>query len=78
MICQGIVQLFYERGYFMCNLDIRNAAKEAGVFLYQIADKLGISEPTMVRWLRYELPAEKKTRIMSIISELAAEKKKTA
>ncbi len=62
----------------MCNLDIRNAAKEAGVFLYQIADKLGISEPTMVRWLRYELPAEKKTRIMSIISELAAEKKKTA
>lgn len=62
----------------MCNLDIRNAAKEAGVFLYQIADKLGISEPTMVRWLRYELPAEKKTRIMSIISERAAEKKKTA
>ena len=62
----------------MCNLDIRNAAKEAGVFLYQIADKLGISEPTMVRCLRYELPAEKKTRIMSIISELAAEKNKTA
>lgn len=62
----------------MCNLDIRNAAKEGGVFLYQIADKLGISEPTMVRWLRYELSAEKKTRIMQIISELAAEKKKTA
>lgn len=62
----------------MCNMDVRSAAKEKGVFLYQIADKLGVSEPTMIRWLRYELPTEKKTKIMQIISELAAEKQKTA
>lgn len=61
----------------MCNLDIRREAKEKGVFLYEIAHKLGISEPTMVRWLRYELPADKKSKILQIISELSAEKKKT-
>lgn len=62
----------------MCNLDIRREAKEKGVFLYEIARELGISEPTMVRWLRYELSADKKARILEIISELSAEKAKTA
>ncbi|MCM1166048.1 MAG: hypothetical protein NC299_10685 [Lachnospiraceae bacterium] len=58
----------------MCNIDIRTAAKESGVFLYAVAERLGISEPTMTRLLRHELPAEKKSQIKSIINELAAEK----
>lgn len=62
----------------MSNLDIRSEAKKKGVFLYEIAYRLGISEPTMVRWLRYELPADKKSKILQIISELSAEKKETA
>lgn len=56
----------------MCNLDIRAAAKEKSVFLYEIADKLGISEPTMTRLLRRELPQEKKNDISKIINEVAA------
>ncbi|MBP1546177.1 MAG: hypothetical protein J6A37_06215 [Oscillospiraceae bacterium] len=31
----------------MSNTDVRTAAKNAGVFLYQIAAAMGISEPTM-------------------------------
>lgn len=64
----------------MSNLDIRNEAKEKGVFMYEIAHKLGISEPTMVRWLRYELPTDKKAKILEIISEISVEKanRKTA
>ncbi len=31
------------------NLDIRSAAKSAGVFLYEIAEKIGVSEPTFNR-----------------------------
>lgn len=58
----------------MCNVDIRKAAKQAGVFLYAVADKLGISEPTMTRLLRYELPEEKKMQIKSIIAELKEQK----
>ncbi len=57
----------------MCNADIRTAAKQSGVFLYAIADKLGISEPTMTRLMRRELPEEKKSQLKAIIAELAAE-----
>lgn len=56
----------------MFNLDIRTAAKENCVFLYEIAEKLGISEPTMTRLLRRELPQEKKDDINNAISEIAA------
>ncbi len=31
------------------NIDIRRAVKENGVFLWEIAEKLGISEPTLNR-----------------------------
>lgn len=64
----------------MNNQDIRNEAKEKGVFLYEVAHKLGVSEPTMVRWLRFELPADKKAKILKTISELSIEKanRKTA
>jgi len=42
------------------NQDLRNAARDAGVPLWAIADVLHISEPIMTRKLRRELP-EKKT-----------------
>lgn len=59
----------------MSNTDIREAAKQAGVFLYAVADKLGISEPTMTRLLRRELPDEKKKELKGIIAELSEQKK---
>lgn len=66
----------------MKNLDIRAEAKEKGVFLYEIAEKLGISDPTMTRLLRHELPQKKKEDIKEIISEIsttkATENKETA
>ena len=57
------------------NSDLRKSAKENGVALWEIADRLNISEPTMTRKLRRELPAEEKQRIFSLIDEIAAEKK---
>lgn len=57
----------------MCNADIRAAAKQAGVFLYAIANKLGVSEPTMTRLLRRELSDDKKRQIKRIIAELSVE-----
>lgn len=58
------------------NTDLRKSAKDKGVALWQIADKLNISEPTMTRKLRRELPAAEKAKIMSIIDDLSAEKQK--
>ncbi|WP_195411003.1 hypothetical protein [Ruminococcus sp. BSD2780120874_150323_B10] len=43
------------------NLDIRAAAKSAGVKLWEIADYFGISEPTVTRKLRHELPQGRET-----------------
>lgn len=57
----------------MCNADIRAVAKQNGVYLYAIADKLGVSEPTMTRLMRRELPEEKKTQLKELIAEIAAE-----
>lgn len=55
----------------MYNKDIRNYAKEKGVFLWQVAEVMGISEPTMTRKLRTELSAEDKQAFTSIINELS-------
>lgn len=61
----------------LCNQDIRSAAKLNNVCLWEIAEKLNISEPTMTRKLRRELPAAEKQKFLSIINDIAAEKQKT-
>ena len=60
----------------MNNLELRTKARKNGVRLWEIADRLGISEPTITRKLRRELPANEKQRILAIIDEIAAAKKK--
>jgi len=53
----------------MCNAELREKIKKSGLYQWEIADKLGCSEMTLIRWLRKELPEETKQRILSIISE---------
>ena len=60
----------------MNNLELRTKARKNGVRLWEIADRLGISEPTITRKLRRELPANEKQRILAIIDEIAAAKQK--
>ncbi len=55
------------------NLDIRSAAKSAGVFLYEIAEKLGVSEPTFNRYLRKELSDGWKAKALAAIEEIKRE-----
>lgn len=57
------------------NVDIRNKAKEKGVKLWEIADKLGVYDGNLSRKLRRELPPEEKAQIFAIIDEISAEKK---
>lgn len=57
----------------MKNIDIREAAANAGVKLWQIADKLGIYDGNFSRRLRKELSEEEKKKIFSIIDELVKE-----
>ena len=57
----------------MNNQDIRRTAAGAGVKLWQIAEKVGITDCSLSRKLRRELSSEEKEKIFSIIQELAGE-----
>lgn len=57
----------------MFNQDLRAYAKEKGVKLWQVAKAMGISEPTMTRKLRSELPEQDKQTFRRIINELSAQ-----
>lgn len=61
----------------MKNQDIRSYAKQNGVKLWQIADVKGVSEPTMTRLLRHELPEAVKAEFIRIIDQLAARNKQS-
>ena len=55
----------------MANLEIKLNAAGAGVKLWQIAQRLGITDSTLSRKLRFELPNEEKKRLLSIVDDLS-------
>ncbi len=56
------------------NQEIKQTAKDKGVFLYEIADRLKMVDTAFSRMLRRELPAAEKAQIIALIDEIAAEK----
>lgn len=54
----------------MENNKIRVAARVAGIPFWKIAQKIGISEPTLTRWLRVPLSSERESIILTAIREL--------
>lgn len=56
------------------NVDIRAAVKAAGLFLWQVAERYGITDSNFSRKLRKELPPQERERVMGIIEQLANEK----
>lgn len=58
----------------MHNKEIRSAAKNAGVRLWEVAAAYGINDGNFSRKLRQELPQEEKKKILAIINWLAQEK----
>ena len=58
----------------MKNKDIREAAKQAGVRLWQIAERLGMNDGNFSRKLRKDLTQSERETIMGIIADLSREK----
>ena len=52
------------------NIDIRNCLKANNIRHWKLAELLGISETTLVRKLRKELPHEEKIKILNILNSL--------
>ena len=62
----------------MKNNDIKEAAKRAGVRLWQVAEAFGMNDGNFSRKLRKELPQEEKIKILEIIDSLAQERQGVA
>lgn len=58
----------------MNNNDIRVMARNHGIRLWQIANKLNMQDSNFSKMLRKELPSEKKEQIQNIIIEIVKER----
>lgn len=56
------------------NYDVREYAVKNGVYLYEIAEQLGMNDSNFSRKLRKEFTHDEKARIFQIIETIAAEK----
>lgn len=61
----------------MCNEDLRNEFRIANVKQWEVADAIGISEMTMVKWLRKELDPDKKALVRDGIEAVREKHMKT-
>lgn len=55
------------------NQGVRRAARAAGVPLWRVAAAIGVSEPTLTRWLRVPLSEDKERRVIAAIAALEQE-----
>lgn len=55
------------------NQDIREGIRKSGIFMWQVAERYGLSDTNFSKLLRKELSEETKTRINRIIEELKCE-----
>jgi transcriptional regulator with XRE-family HTH domain len=61
----------------MANKIIRDELKTRGVRHWEFAHELGISEQTLVRWLRFELSEERQLEMLMKIEEVAKRKERS-
>lgn len=54
------------------NEQIRTALRYSDVKQWEVAEQLGVSEVTVCRWLRTELPKDKKVQILQAIKDVKA------
>lgn len=57
----------------MNNREIREAVKQTGVRMWQIAEAMHIQDSALSRKLRHELTAIEKAQVMEVISKLTKE-----
>jgi len=53
----------------MSGKEIRNLLIKANMKQWELAQKLSISEATLIRWLRSEVTGEKQEKILQIIAD---------
>ena len=61
----------------MANKIIRDELKTRGVRHWELAVALGVSEQTLVRWLRFELCEDRQLEMLMKIEEIAKRKERS-
>lgn len=56
------------------NKDIENTAKQYKVNFWEVANALGVSEGTITRWMRTEMPTKKKAKVIEAIQSIATKR----
>ena len=62
----------------MANEVIRETLKEFNVKQWELAAAIGVSEQTMVRRMRFEMPDEVQLHLLEVIEKVAAKKREVA
>jgi predicted XRE-type DNA-binding protein len=52
------------------NIEIRNLIKQKRLKHYEVAEQLGISEYTFCKWMRTEMTAERKEKVLQAIESI--------
>ena len=61
----------------MANKIIRDELKARGVRHWELAHALGVSEQTLVRWLRFELSEDRQLEMLMKIEEITKRKERS-
>lgn len=62
---------FFQKGCeIMSNQDIKQLIKSKRIFIYEIADVIGITEFSLHRWFRHDLTDEQRQKVLDAISTL--------
>lgn len=62
----------------MTNIDIKQHIERAGFYQWQVAERMDVTEGTLCRWLRSELPEERKRDILQAVEAMTAERAGTS
>ena len=56
------------------NQELRDEIKQAGLHIYEVADRAGLYETSLTRWLRKDLEGDRLARVRRAVDELKAKK----
>ena len=54
----------------MLNAEVKKEIKKNGFTLWQIAEQIGVSETSVIRWLRSERDCRNQQKVMNALNEL--------
>lgn len=58
----------------MKNKAIRERLTKSSIHYWELAERIGVSESTLTRWLRQELDGERSERVRTALEELENER----